>query len=199
MSESIESAPVQDLARKKKRKQKVLLFGGISLLNAVLLVFLVTQLLTPAQHAVSDPLVGHAAPGFSLSMVVSSAGKSQLSLADLQGKPVVLNFWASWCDPCKEEVPLLENTWKRLQAQGKDVVFVGIDFQESGSAAASFARQYGITYPMALDTDGAVANKYRITSLPDTFFINRNGTVVSKALQQLTDQMLTNGLQLITT
>lgn len=197
MSEAIESTLAQSVAQKKKRTRRILIFCGVSLVNIGLLVLLLTQLLTPAQQTVSDPLVGHPAPGFSLTVLGGSPGKSQLSLADLRGRPVVLNFWASWCDPCQEEMPLLESTWKSLQGQGKDVVFVGIDFQESSATATSFLRQHGITYAMVLDANGAVANKYRIASLPDTFFINRDGTVVSKALQQLTAQMLTNGLQKI--
>jgi cytochrome c biogenesis protein CcmG/thiol:disulfide interchange protein DsbE len=197
MSESIESTLAQSVVQKKKRTRRILIFCGVSLVNIVLLVLILTQLLTPAQQTVSDPLVGHPAPGFSLTVLGGLPGKSQLALADLRGRPVVLNFWASWCDPCQEEMPLLESTWKSLQAQNKDVVFVGIDFQESSATATSFLRQHGITYAMVLDANGAVANKYRIASLPDTFFINRGGTIVSKELQQLTAQMLTNGLQKI--
>lgn len=84
-----------------------------------------------------------------------------------------------------------------MQAQGKDVVFLGIDFQEANSAAASFLQQNGITYPAVLDANGSVALKYGITSLPDTIFIDWNGMVKSKVLQQLTAQALSSNLQLI--
>jgi cytochrome c biogenesis protein CcmG/thiol:disulfide interchange protein DsbE len=197
MPEQAENISVEESGRKKKHMRRVLIFCGITLLNVGLLALLLTQLLTPAQQTPADPLLGHVAPGFSLATVDSAAGKRELALADFAGKPVVINFWATWCDPCKEEMPLLETTWKKLQAEGKDVVFLGIDFQESSSDVAPFLQQYGITYPVLLDANGFAANKYRIASLPDTFFISRQGKIVSKVLQQLTDQALTKGLQSI--
>ncbi len=197
MSELAENTLVQEPARKHKSRRKMLLFCAVSLFNVGLLAFLVTQLLTPAFKTTPDPLVGHTAPDFSLTALGPSTGKSALSLADFKGKAVVLNFWASWCAPCQEELPLLENTWKRMQAQGKDVIFLGIDFQESNSAATSFLQQNNITYQAVLDANGSVASKYGITSLPDTIFIDRNGMVKSKVLQQLTPQALASNLQLI--
>lgn len=199
MPETIDDAPVQKPAKKKRSRRTILIFCGVSLLNVGLLALLLTQLLTPApSKTVSDPLIGHPAPGFSLAALQFSPGnKSTLSLADLKGKAVVLNFWASWCSPCKEELPLLESNWRQVQAQGKQVVFLGIDFEEARGDAASFLQQQGITYPAALDTDGSAASSYKIVSLPDTIFINRQGIVVGKVAQQLTAQALTKNLQLI--
>jgi cytochrome c biogenesis protein CcmG, thiol:disulfide interchange protein DsbE len=196
MPETAGNAPVQETVRKKSRR-RILIICVVSLLNVGLLALLLTQLLTPTPHSGSDPLVGHAAPNFTLAMLRPPPGKSELSLSDFKNRPVVLNFWASWCEPCKEELPLLQSTWKRLQAQGKDVVFLGIDFQESNSDATNFLQLSGITYPTVLDTDGTVSSTYGITSLPDTVFISRNGTVMSKVSRQLTAQSLTSGLQLI--
>lgn len=176
----------------------MLIFCVVSLLNVGLLGFLLTQLLTPAtKNSVADPLIGHLAPDFTLAMLGPSTGSSALSLSDFKGKSVVLNFWASWCAPCKDELPLLESTWKRMQAQGKDIVFLGIDFQETSGTASGFLQQNSISYPAVLDANGSVALKYGITSLPDTIFIDRNGTVKSKVLQQLTAQVLSSNLQLI--
>lgn len=197
MSEIAEIAPAQRPMAKNRRRRKILIFCVVSLLNVGLLAFLVTQLLTPASKSVPDPLIGHPAPDFSLVMPGSSTGNDMISLSDFKGKAIVLNFWASWCAPCKDELPLLESTWKRMQAQGKDVVFLGIDFQESSGTAARFLQQNSITYSAVLDVNGSVASKYGITSLPDTFFIDRNGMVKSKVLQQLTAQALSSNLQLI--
>lgn len=197
MPELAENAPVQGSVLKNKRRRRILIFSAVSLLNVGLLAFLLTQLLTPAPASRSDPLVGHPAPNFSLAMLNAHAGKSMLSLSNFKGKPVVLNFWASWCEPCKEEAPLLESTWKRMQVQGKDAVFLGIDFQESNNDGTGFLQLYSITYPAVLDTDGSVASKYGITSLPVTIFINRNGMVMSRVSQQLTVQTLSSNLQLI--
>jgi thiol-disulfide isomerase/thioredoxin len=196
MSESAENAPAQGSVQRNKRR--LLLFCGVILLNVGLLVLLFTQLLTSAPaNSVSDPLLGHPAPNFSLTILRPSTGKSTLSPGDFQGKAMVLNFWASWCQPCKEETPLLERTWKQTQAQGKEVVFVGIDFEESTSAATSFLQHYGVTYPVVLDVDGSVATHYRVVALPATIFINRKGIVVSKVSRQITAQVLASNLQLI--
>ncbi len=197
MSELIENVPVQESVPKNKHKRRITLFCVVSLLNIGILALILTQLLTPATHSVSDPLIGHPAPDFSLVMLHSDSGKSALSLSDFKGKPIVLNFWASWCQPCKEELPLLENAWKQMQAQKKDIVFLGIDFQESSSDAMSFLQLHGITYLAGLDANGSIANKYGVTSLPQTIFIDRNGKVTSREPQELTTQELSRNLQLI--
>ena len=198
MSETPESMPAPESVSRRKRRRKFLLFGGICLVNVGLLILLITQLLTPATRANTDPLIGHAAPTFSLPLLSSQESSALLSLASFRGKPLVVNFWASWCDPCKEEAPLLEGSWKQMQAQGKDVIFLGIDFQETSTNALVFLRTYNITYPLVLDIHGTVSNTYYINSLPDTIFINRDGTVVSKVAQQITAQLLARNLQLIT-
>ena len=197
MSEVVENAPVQESVRKNKHRRRIVIFCVVSLLNVGLLALILTQLLTPATNSVSDPLVGHPAPNFSLVMLGSDTGKSALSLSNFKGKPVILNFWASWCQPCKDELPLLENAWKQMQAQKKDIVFLGIDFQESSSDATSFLQLHRISYLAGLDTNGAIASKYGVTSLPQTIFIDRNGTVTSREPQELTAQELSKNLQLI--
>ncbi|HEU5370221.1 MAG TPA: TlpA disulfide reductase family protein [Ktedonobacterales bacterium] len=196
-SERAEAAPAQAPAQKPKRRRRIIIFCVVSLVNVGLLVVLLSQLLTPASNVATDPLVGHPAPNFSLAALHPGGSQSMLSLADFKGKPVLLNFWATWCAPCKEELPLLEKTWKQEQAQGKDVVFLGLDFQEGSSNAASFVRLYGISYQILLDTDGAATLKYGITGLPQTVFINRQGVVVSKVPGELTAKTLASGLQSI--
>lgn len=197
MSELAEAGnpPIQPTVHMKKRRRRIVIFCVVSLLNVGLLALLLTQLLTPASKPVSDPLIGKSAPNFSLAMLPDS--KSTLSLSNFKGKPIMLNFWASWCDPCKQEAPLLESTWKQMQAQGKDVVFLGIDFQDSNNDAINFLRLYGITYQNAVDASGSVASEYGVTGLPHTIFINRHGTVTAKVAGQLTAQVLASNLQSI--
>ena len=93
---------------------------------------------------------------------------------------------------------MLQAAWKQAQAQGKDIVFLGIDFQDSSSDALTFLHKYAINYPNVLDANGSVSIDYGVTGVPETIFINANGTVVSTVRQQLTAQALQRNLQLIT-
>jgi len=199
--EVIEPIPDQASARQKKRNRTIFIFCAISAFNIALFALFWTQLLTPASHPAPAPLVGQPAPNFSLTLLHPSSapsGKSTFSLADLKGRPAVLNFWASWCDPCKQETPLLESAWKQAQAQGKAIIFLGIDYQETSEKASSFLQAYSVTYPAVLDGDGSVGSKYFIAGLPQTIFINSNGIVVSRTSGQLTTQSLASGIQSIT-
>ena len=191
-------------ARKDRRKRSIIIFVVVSLLNIGLLALLWTQLLTPARSLTAgrtttvDPLVGHPAPAFTLAALNTPTGHPTLSLKDLRGKAIVLNVWASWCVPCNQEAPMLQATWKQAQAQGKDIVFLGIDFQDSSSDALTFLHKYAINYPNVLDANGSVSIDYGVTGVPETIFINANGTVVSTVRQQLTAQALQSNLKLIT-
>jgi cytochrome c biogenesis protein CcmG/thiol:disulfide interchange protein DsbE len=184
--------------RKGSRKRRITIFAVVSLLNAGLLIFLWTQLLTPAQnqnktHSV-DPLIGHAAPNFTLD-VLSLHAAPAISLASFKGKPVVLNVWNSVCVPCVQEAPLLQSQWQRVKSQG--IVFIGIDFQDAKSDGVSFLQKYGITYPNVLDATGSTAISYGVTGAPETIFINRQGVVISRVIGELTVQTLQSNLQLI--
>lgn len=193
----------KQFASAQRRRRQVRRMVGMSLVSLVclgLLALLGSQILTPAsnQAATVNSLIGHPAPDFTLSVLSANSGSASLAtmhLASLKGKPIILNFWASWCDPCKREAPLLEATWQVLQRQG--VLLIGIDFQEARSEAQTFLRTYGITYPNVADSTGSTALDYGISGLPDTFFLNRQGVMVSKVVGELTEQSLQNNLRLI--
>lgn len=191
-------------ARKNRRKRNIIIFAVVSLLNVGLLALLWTQLLTPAQspaagkRITTDPLIGHPAPAFTLQALNTPTRNSTLSLKSLKGKAIVLNVWASWCVPCNQEAPMLQAAWKQARAQGKNVVFLGIDFQDSSSDALTFLHKYDINYPNVLDATGSVSIDYGVTGVPETIFINSQGTVVSTVRQELTSQALQNNLKLIT-
>ena len=101
-----------------------------------------------------------------------------MSLEDFRGKGVVLNFWATWCGPCREEMPLFEETWRKYK--DKDVVFLGIDVMDDKDNATKFLEAIGITYPNLYDPSGKVSGKYNVIALPATFFIDKEGKVVAK-------------------
>jgi cytochrome c biogenesis protein CcmG, thiol:disulfide interchange protein DsbE len=104
-------------------------------------------------------------------------GRSRVTLRDLRGTPVVLNFWASWCVPCQEEAPTLERAW-RQQARPRGVLFLGLDMQDVTTDARSFMRHYAIDYPNIRDPTNEVARTYGVTGVPETFFINAKGQIV---------------------
>lgn len=113
-----------------------------------------------------------AAPAFALERL---DGKGELQLASLRGKTVVLNFWASWCGPCKDEAPLLQQAHERWR--GKDVVFVGIDVKDFRGDARDFIERYGITYPNVHDGKGSLVGRYGVTGYPETYFVDASGRV----------------------
>jgi len=99
-----------------------------------------------------------------------------LTLSSLEGKAVVLNVWASWCIPCKEEAPFLEQVWRRNRARG--VVVVGLDAKDFREDARRFARRYGLTFPLVYDGPGKTLDDYGVTGFPETFVLDREGRVV---------------------
>jgi len=190
--------PDQQTAEKQRRsRRRVIIFVAVGLFNAGLLVLLTSQLLVPAsQGSVTSisPLIGHPAPDFTLPLL-SADPAPPMHLASLKGKLVMINFWASWCDVCRLEAPLLENTWQRVQRQG--IVFLGIDYADTQSDGLNFLRQYGITYPNVTDTNGKVAINYGLTGVPETVFIDRRGIIVQKVIGELTEQTLQNNLDIL--
>jgi thiol-disulfide isomerase/thioredoxin len=132
------------------------------------------------------------AAGFSLP-VLGTAGQ-HMSLSQYAGKPVIINFWASWCDICQQETPLLASWYK--QQHGK-VVLLGLDENDTTSAALNFAHAKGVTFPLGFDPNVIVASAYGVDGLPQTFFLNAKHQIVDHVLGALTTASLDNGLALM--
>lgn len=115
-----------------------------------------------------------AAPAFSLPRFDGGT----LTLASLRGKYVLVNFWASWCVPCRDEAPLLERAWRQYRDRG--LVVVGVNIQDLEPEARKFIAQFKVSYPNVRDRDGRVSRAYGTTGVPETFFIDRDGRVVRK-------------------
>ena len=114
------------------------------------------------------------APDFTL---VLSDGRA-VKLSDYRGKAVVINFWASWCAPCRAEAPTLEETHKRYADRG--VVILGIGLWDTEEAAAEFRKVYGQTYPSGVDPNGKIAIEYGVSGIPETYFITPDGMIAAK-------------------
>jgi cytochrome c biogenesis protein CcmG/thiol:disulfide interchange protein DsbE len=143
------------------------------------------------------------APGFTLSKLADGQGAGStwtraaadgdVSLRELRGTPLVLNFWASWCDPCRAEAKVLEKTWKR---HGKDgVLFVGLDAQDAREDARDFIGQFGLTFPHVRDPGNDTQRAWGVTGLPETYFIAADGRVVGHVIGTVDEQQLADGIK----
>jgi cytochrome c biogenesis protein CcmG, thiol:disulfide interchange protein DsbE len=129
------------------------------------------------------------APDFTLSRLDK---EGTLRLSSLRGKAVVLNFWASWCFPCKKEAPALEAAAKKW---GGRVVVVGVDVNDFASDARGFMRKHGITYAVVHDNENETTPKYGLTGLPETFFVDPQGRVVAHVPGEVDAGDLNDGVQ----
>lgn len=122
-------------------------------------------------------------------------GKTRTSLADLRGKVVVLNFWASWCEPCREESPILERAQRRLERDGTGTV-LGVTYKDFAEESRRFERELGVTYPSLRDDKLELAPKYGTNKLPETFVLDAKGRVVAISRGQIEEPFLTNAIAL---
>lgn len=124
------------------------------------------------------PKLGETAPGFRL----LDHEDQTVALEDFRGRPVVVNFWATWCIPCRKEVPDLVE----LQVEwGTDTQIVGVNYYEGPGDVREFADNFGINYPLPLDRDGRVTGSYKLTGLPETFFLDMRGIIRDHRIGQL--------------
>jgi thiol-disulfide isomerase/thioredoxin len=138
------------------------------------------------------PEEGRAGPDFLLEQV----GGGELRLSDLQGKPVLLNFWASWCPPCREEMPEIVAAYERYKDEG--LIVIGVNLQEPSDIISEFAQDFGMTFPIVIDRSGDVAETWRIggaiDGLPSSYFIDATGVVRGVFNLPLTEESIEQGL-----
>jgi cytochrome c biogenesis protein CcmG/thiol:disulfide interchange protein DsbE len=164
---------------KNRMGQKVKIFGmGISIgsvlaWGAIFALLIVLFLgLRRSQEGPVGP--GEGAPDFTLTTFEGE----EISMQDLEGKVVVVNFWASWCKPCEQEAADLENAWQYYQPRG-DVVFLGVDYVDTESEAKAYLDKFAISYPNGPDLGTRISQAFRIRGVPETFIIAKDGTLAS--------------------
>ena len=145
-------------------------------------------LLVARPGAPSIPQIGDRAPEF----VLADLDGNPLRLADLRGRPVIVNFWASWCGPCVDEFPILVEASVAHRADG--LLVVGIVYRDRSAPARDFMSRMGATWPTAMDPDESVATAYGVIGPPETFFIDRSGVITGRQIGQLSASDLEQGL-----
>jgi cytochrome c biogenesis protein CcmG/thiol:disulfide interchange protein DsbE len=156
---------------------------------AALLALLFYGLTTERIQAGIAPRPNAIAPDFSL----QSFDGRMVNLADLRGKTVVLNFWASWCIPCRDEQPVLNAVAKRYS--DGNVAFVGINMQDTRPDALSFLQQYHVSYAEVVDPDGKVYINYGVVGVPETYVLDREGRIRQKLVGPVVEEQLTATLE----
>ena len=122
------------------------------------------------------------APAFTLDRLDRDG---QLGVGDLKGRAVVVNFWASWCVPCRDEAPVLQKTYERYRDQG--LVVLGVDVNDFRQDARRFMKRYGLTYPVVYDGKGSTVGKWGVRGFPETFFVDRTGKLVGERIEGAVD------------
>lgn len=174
-----------------------MLAAGILLAAFALYLRLTGQSLTlPSRDQVSlagrssDPLVGRPAPEFEL----TSLDGAPLKLSLFRGQAVVVNYWATWCGPCKEEMPLLQ---RRYEKYSPELVVLGVDAGEDPTLVSRFVDDLKLTFPILLDADYEVESLFGITAYPTTIFIDSDGIIQARHIGQLDGRLLDAYLELI--
>ncbi|HJS29320.1 MAG TPA: TlpA disulfide reductase family protein [Anaerolineales bacterium] len=157
-------APASGVAG-RSRAWRILAWGGLFLLLGILALGL--------RRSQQGPVApGQSAPGFTL----TTFGGEDISSQDLEGKVIVVNFWASWCKPCEQEAADLETAWKQY-APGGQVVFLGVDYVDTEPEAMAYLNRFAITYPNGPDLGTRISQSFRMQGVPETYVIDQDGTL----------------------
>ena len=185
MTESIQptTTPAEAAPRRPVRWSMIALWLAVIAILAVLAWGLVNTNAT-------RPEVGQVAPDFDVEFCDGYGWetRSVATLAEMRGRPVVLNFWASWCVECRYETDLLESAWQQYRDQG--VVFLGVAYADVEPNSIAYMEEFGVTFPHAPDLGTDISQSYEITGVPETFFIDSDGVIRHVQIGPVTQQML---------
>ncbi len=164
----------------------VLVLGGAG--------FLYSRLGNQGNNITSGQQQGNEGPVAAPNFTVTDSNGTSIALEDFRGKPVVINFWATWCNFCVKEMPHFEESF---QQYGDEVHFLMVNVQESPDAAKSFMEKNGYSFPVYYDTNGSASGAFGVSGLPATFFIDSDGNAVAQARGALSPEMLQRGIDMI--
>jgi len=143
-------------------------------------------------HDIRTGTVGRPAPAFALARL---DGGGEVALSQYAGKVVILNFWASWCIPCRQENPALVRVYERYRTS--DVVIIGILYQDSTDSGRAYVRDLGVRWPTVVDGDGRVSLSYGVFGIPETYFIGPDGVIAGRHIGPIDEQTLVTGIEAI--
>ena len=174
------------------RRRLIGLIGGGVVAVLIIALLVVGLAARGGSTAIDDALVSGQrppAPDITLPVLVSGPGLppagQRVSLSSLKGTPVVLNLWASWCGPCRDEAPIFQAAWERYRAKG--ALVLGLDLQDLSGNALAFLREYGITYPSLRDGTDASKRDLEATGVPETYIIDKRGRIALHITGQVTE------------
>ena len=154
---------------------------GVAALLALLIWKVAFGRTTGAADELAEGKLVHA-PAFTLDRLDRDG---QLAVTDRKGKAIVVNFWASWCIPCRDEAPVLQKTYERYRDQG--LVVLGVDVNDFRQDARRFMKRYGLSYPVVYDGKGSTVGKWGVRGFPETFFVDRTGKLVGERIEGAVD------------
>jgi len=153
--------------------QRRVLFTFILLIGLAWILVSADRTGTATAGAIPAPREGFLAPDFSLQTIDREA----VTLSDLRGQAVLVNLWATWCPPCRAEMPTMQKLYAEYKDQGLVVLAVNMTYQDNPATIVPFTQEHGLSFPILLDETGDVASKYELRSLPSSFFIDRDGFI----------------------
>ena len=151
-----------------------------------------TPILTAAQAASATAIAQSAykmAPDFTL----PTLDGDEITLSDLRGRPVLINFWATWCPPCRFEMPAMQRVYEQYKDQG--FVILAVNYRESADQVKPFVEELGLTFPVLLDETGNVATQYRVIGLPSSYFVDKEGRVQTVQVGAMTEAFMEEQVQ----
>ncbi|WP_342512305.1 thiol-disulfide oxidoreductase ResA [Sporosarcina sp. FSL K6-1522] len=177
---------VERVAKDTKKKNRLIIRTIVLLLLASAVIYTIAS-----KDKVKVLEVGDKAPDFEL---VDLEGNKQ-RLSDYKGEGVFLNFWGTWCAPCKKEMPYMENQHKAFEEKGVRILAVNI--QESDLKVKAFRDQYGLTFPIAIDKDKSVLEAYNVIPLPTTFLIDKDGKIKQIITREMSEEEIISHMESI--